>query len=336
MQLSASGAVTASTFSDSAAKIGNVVEVVAVFFLILLAVFFVAGRARGKFERPVAVVVFLVPAVLLLLIGLIIPAIRTIYYSFYGASSKTYVGTDNYKWAFTNANIRTVLYNTLLWIVVAPIAATALGLAIAMAVDRMKHQSIVKSLIFMPMVISFVGASIIWKFVYSYRESSQPQIGLLSQVVIALGWKHPPNWILSHPLNNFLLIVIMIWIQTGFAMVVLSAAIRGVPDEIIEAARVDGAHGLKLFRSVQIPLIRGTIVVVLTTIIIATLKVFDIVRTMTGGNFSTSVLANEMYNQSFVQFNVGHGSALAVILFLGVMPLVAYNVIQLRKERATQ
>jgi alpha-glucoside transport system permease protein len=307
-----------------------------VFFGVVLLIFFVAGKASGRLERPVAILVFLVPAVLLMLIGLVIPAIRTFYYSFYGASSSKYVGGENYRWAFRTPAIRTVLYNTLLWLVVAPLLATALGLTIALMVDRMKRQAIAKSLIFMPMVISFVGASIIWNFVYSYRESSRPQIGLLSQVVIALGWKHPPNWILSHPLNNFLLMVIMIWIQTGFAMVVLSAALKSVPDEIIEAARVDGAHGMRLFSSVQIPMIRGTIVVVLTTIMIATLKVFDIVRTMTGGNFSTSVLANEMYNQTFVQFNNGHGSALAVILFLGVTPLVAYNVIQLRKERSTR
>jgi alpha-glucoside transport system permease protein len=334
--MASSALVTASTLSTSASKLGNVLEVVAVFFGVVLLIFFVAGKASGRLERPVAILVFLVPAVLLMLIGLVIPAIRTFYYSFYGASSSKYVGGENYRWAFRTPAIRTVLYNTLLWLVVAPLLATALGLTIALMVDRMKRQAIAKSLIFMPMVISFVGASIIWNFVYSYRESSRPQIGLLSQVVIALGWKHPPNWILSHPLNNFLLMVIMIWIQTGFAMVVLSAALKSVPDEIIEAARVDGAHGMRLFSSVQIPMIRGTIVVVLTTIMIATLKVFDIVRTMTGGNFSTSVLANEMYNQTFVQFNNGHGSALAVILFLGVTPLVAYSVIQLRKERSTR
>jgi alpha-glucoside transport system permease protein len=219
---------------------------------------------------------------------------------------------------------------------VAPLVSTGIGLTIAILVDRMKHQSIVKSLIFMPMAVSFVGASIIWKFVYDYRDSSQPQDGLLSQIVILLGWKHPPNWLLTHPLNNFLLMVIMIWIETGFAMVVLSAAIKAVPDEIIEAARVDGAHGFGLFRKIQIPMIRATLVVVLTTVMIATLKIFDIVRTTTGGNFGTDVLANDMYSKAFVQDNTGQGSALALILFLGVLPLVAYNVVQLKKERANR
>jgi alpha-glucoside transport system permease protein len=193
-----------------------------------------------------------------------------------------------------------------------------------------------KSLIFMPMAISFVGASIIWKFVYDSRDPSAPQIGLLSQVVIALGIKHPPNWILNSPLNTFLLMVIMVWIQTGFAMVVLSAAIKAIPDEIVEAARMDGATGRRLFFNVTIPMIRNTLIVVLTTVMITTLKVFDIVRTMTGGNFNTQVLANEMYSQSFVQYNAGRGSALAVILFLAVLPLVGYNIVQLRRERATR
>jgi alpha-glucoside transport system permease protein len=177
----------------------------------------------------------------------------------------------------------------------------------------MKHQSFVKSLIFMPMAVSFVGASIIWKFVYDFKESSSPQDGLLSQVVIWLGWKHPPNWLLTHPLNNFLLMVIMVWIETGFAMVVLSAAIKAVPDEIIEAARIDGAHGFSLFRKIQIPMIRATLVVVITTVMIATLKIFDIVRTTTGGNYGTDVLANDMYSKSFIQFNTGLGAALALI-----------------------
>jgi alpha-glucoside transport system permease protein len=226
-----------------------------------------------------------------------------------------YVGFKNYGFAFTDPATQSVLLNTLLWIIVAPLVATGLGLTIAVVVDRMKHQSLVKSLIFMPMAISFVGASIIWKYVYDYKESSQPQDGLLSQIVILLGWKHPPNWLLTHPLNNFLLMVILIWIEVGFAMVVLSAAIKAVPDEIIEAARVD---------------------VVLTTIMIATLKIFDIVQTTTGGNFGTNVLANDMYTKAFVTDNVGLGAALALILFLGVLPLVGYNVLQLKRERANR
>jgi alpha-glucoside transport system permease protein len=184
------------------------------------------------------------------------------------------------------------------------------------------------------MAISFVGASIIWGLVYEYREPGREQVGLLSQVVMWLGVEEPPNWILWQPFNNYLLMVIMVWIQVGFAMVVLSAAIKNIPADVVEAAELDGAIGWRLFSRITIPMIRATLIVVLTTIMIAVLKIFDIVRTMTNGNFGTQVVANEMYAQSFVQFNEGHGNALAVVLFIGVVPLIIYNVVQLRKERA--
>lgn len=324
--------------TSSLSKLGQMSLVVIVFFAILLIVFFAAGRATGRFQRPVAVLVFFGPAALLLIVGLLYPAIRTFIYSLYGPGSVNYIGGKNYVWAFTDPGMRIVLINTVLWIVIAPILSTAFGLTLALLSDRMRKRSeaITKSLIFMPMAISFVGASIIWKFVYQYIDPSQPQIGLLEQVVLWLGWKNPPNWLLSSPLNTFLLMVIMIWVQTGFAMVVLSAAIKAIPTDVVEAASLDGASGWKLFSRVTIPMIRGTLVVVLTTIMIAVLKIFDIVRTMTGGNFNTSVLANEMYSQAFVQADNGHGSALAVILFVGVVPLIIYNVRMLRKEQAVR
>jgi alpha-glucoside transport system permease protein len=325
-----------STLSDTLIKFTNAFGTIAGFLAVLLLIFFAAGRATGRLVKPLTIGIFLGPALLLLLIGLVIPAIRTFYLGFKNSDSTKFLGFKNYDWAFTTSSIQQVLLNTLLWIVIAPLVTTAFGLGIALLVDRLKRQAVYKSLIFMPMAISFVGASIIWKFVYDSRDPSAPQIGLLSQVVIALGFKHPPNWILNSPLNTFLLMVIMVWIQTGFAMVVLSAAIKAIPDEIVEAARMDGATGYRLFFNVTIPMIRNTLIVVLTTVMITTLKVFDIVRTMTGGNFNTQVLANEMYSQSFVQFNYGRGSALAVILFVAVLPLVGYNIIQLRRERATR
>jgi alpha-glucoside transport system permease protein len=325
-----------SVWSDAAIKFTNSFGTVATFLAIVLLVFFAAGRATGRFYRPLALGVFLGPAVVLLLIGLVVPAIRTFYLSFKNDDSTSYIGIKNFTWAFTTSSIQGVLVNTLLWIVIAPIVTTLLGLSFALLVDRLKGQAFYKSLIFMPMAVSFVGASFIWRFVYEARDPAQPQIGLLSQIVIALGVKNPPNWILQQPLNTFLLMVIMVWVQTGFAMVVLSAALKAVPDEIIEAARMDGAHGGRLLFFVTIPMIRNTIIVVLTTVMITTLKVFDIVRTMTGGNFGTQVLSNEMYSQSFVQFNIGRGSALATILFLAVLPLVIYNIVQLRRERETR
>ena len=325
-----------STLVDSGLKLLQVVEVVAVFLAVLLFIFFAAGRATGRFERPIALVVLLGPAILLLVVGLVIPAVRTIYLGFHNAAGTTNIGFKNYKWAFTTPGIQDILLNTLLWIVVAPLVTTVLGLTLALLADKVRGESTYKSLIFMPMAISFVGASIIWKFVYDYRDPTQPQIGLLSQVVMALGWDDPPNWLLSSTLNNFLLMVILIWVQTGFAMVVLSAAIKAIPADVLESARVDGASGAQMLLRITIPMIRSTVVVVLTTVMIVTLKIFDIVRTMTGGNFGTQVLANEMYSQSFVQFNTGRGSALAVILFLAVLPLVGYNIVQLRRERANR
>jgi alpha-glucoside transport system permease protein len=311
---------------------GSAVAAVAIVIGLLLIVFYLASRTKGKAQGVLAGVVFLGPAILLLAYGLIVPAFRTTAGSFQNASGKEWVGFANYSWIFTNPDNSTFLINTALWIVLVPLMSTGIGLMLALLLDRMKRESISKSLIFMPMAISFVGAGIIWGLVYEYRDPSQTQVGLLSQVVTWLGIT-PPNWILWQPFNNFLLMVIMIWIQVGFAMVVLSAAIKAIPMDVVEAAELDGAIGWKLFSRVTIPMIRGTLIVVLTTIMIAVLKIFDIVRTMTNGNFGTQVVANEMYAQAFVQFDVGRGSALAVVLFVAVIPLIAYNVVQLRKER---
>jgi alpha-glucoside transport system permease protein len=205
----------------------------------------------------------------------------------------------------------------------------------------MRRPGLAKTLIFLPTAISGVGASLIWALVYdapNYNQNGTPssQTGLLSQLAIALGWKHPPNWLLSSPANSYLLMIILVWIQVGFAMVVLGAALKAIPEEIIEAARIDGATGARLFRTVQVPMIRNTLIVVATTITIASLKLFDIVFTVTSGNYNTDVLANQMYSELFVTNQTGRGSALAVILFLCVVPLVTYNVIQMRRERATR
>jgi alpha-glucoside transport system permease protein len=318
---------------DYASKLSLMVSVVAVFFGVLLLIFFLAAKAKGKAQTPLARLIFLGPAAVLVTIGLVIPAIQTTYYSFYNSDGNKFVGGKNYSWIFTTPDNWVFLRNTALWIVITPILSTILGLTLALLMDRMKRESLPKSLIFMPMAISFVGASIIWGLVYEYRDPAETQVGLLSAVVSAFGIE-PPNWLLWQPWNNFLLMVIMIWIQTGFAMVVLSAAIKAIPTDVTEAAMLDGATGWNLFRKVTVPMIRGTLVVVLTTIAIGVLKVFDIVRTMTNGNFGTQVLANEMYAQAFVQFDKGRGSALAVVLFVAVIPLIVYNVVQLRKEQS--
>lgn len=314
-------------------KIGTGLAAVAIFLGLLLIIFFIGARAKGKLQFPAAIIVFLGPAILLLAYGLIAPAFLTTVGSFKNASGSEYVGLANFSWIFTTEENRKFLINTVLWIIIAPLVSTTLGLTLALLLDRMRRESISKSLIFMPMAISFVGAGIIWGLVYEYRDPSGVQVGLLSQLAQWVGMDDPPNWLLWQPWNNFFLMVIMIWIQVGFAMVVLSAAIKAIPGDVVEAAELDGATGWKLFSRVTIPMVRGTLIVVFTTIMIAVLKIFDIVRTMTNGNFGTQVVANEMYAQSFVQFDVGRGSALAVVLFIGVVPLIVYNVVQLRKER---
>jgi alpha-glucoside transport system permease protein len=317
-------------------KVGIGLGAVAVFLGVLLIVFFVASRSRGRAQGVIAGIVFLGPAVLLLAYGLIVPTFRTTVGSFQNDSGSKFVGIKNYIWVFTAPDNWHFLFNTLLWIIITPILSTALGLTLALLLDRMRRESVAKSIIFMPMAISFVGAGIIWGLIYEYRDPSQPQVGLLSQVVMWLGVEDPPNWLLWTPFNNFLLMLIMVWIQVGFAMVVLSAAIKAIPRDVVEAAELDGAVGVSLFRRVTIPMIRGSLVVVFTTIMIAVLKIFDIVRVMTNGNFGTQIVSNEMYAQAFVQFDVGRGSALAVVLFVAVIPLIAYNVYQLRKERAVR
>ncbi len=303
------------------------------FAAVIYALFLIGSRASVRWQGWLRYGVFLGPALLLLLVGLIYPALRTIWMSFMDKRSQNFIGFDNYIWAFTIPEIQIVLRNTILWVVFVPIVSTLIGLAIAYMTDRMKSAAVVKSLIFMPMAISFVGASVIWGFIYNFEPNeNRVEIGLLNAILRGIGVE-PRNFLLEPPWNTFFLIAVLVWIQTGFAMVILSAAMKNVPDEVVEAAMLDGASNWSRFIRVTLPMIRGTVVVVLTTITIGTLKVFDIVRTMTGGNFQTNVIANEMYAQSFRQLNYGQGSALAVILFVGVIPIIWYNVRQLRLER---
>jgi len=279
---------------------------------------------------------FVGPTVLLIAVGLVYPALRTLWRSFYDAAGTSFIGLGNYTDIFTSGEQLVVLRNTVLWVLVTPFVATVVGLIYAILVDGARGEAAAKALIFLPMAISFVGASIIWRFMYEYRfydpsvENNPSQIGLINQVIVWLGGS-PQNFLLNSPWNNLFLIVVMIWIQAGFAMTILSAAIKAIPTEITEAARLDGVSSFEMFRFVTVPSIRPTLIVVLTTIAIGCLKVFDIVRTMTAGRFGTSVVANEFYTQSFSAGNQGLGAALAVLLFVLVVPIIAYNVRQLRK-----
>ncbi|WP_029267312.1 MULTISPECIES: carbohydrate ABC transporter permease [unclassified Microbacterium] len=293
--------------------------------------FWLDYRSRDGAGYLIQLVAFMAPALLLLIIGLVLPSIQTMFSSFMNSSGKEFVGLSNYLWIFTQSDGITAVINTIIWVLLVPTVSTIVGLAYAVFIDRTRGEKIYKVLVFMPMAISFVGASIIWRFIYEYRGPQYEQIGLLNQLLVWFGGT-PQQWLLNEPWNNLFLIVVLIWVQTGFAMVVLSASIKGVPAELLEAAELDGANAWQRFISVTVPAIRPALIVVLTTISIASLKVFDIVRTMTAGNYGTSTLANEMYTQ-FSKFEAGRSAALSVILFILVLPIVIYNARQIKKQR---
>ncbi|QXQ10431.1 carbohydrate ABC transporter permease [Paeniglutamicibacter sp. Y32M11] len=299
--------------------------------LLGLLLFWLDYRSRQGAGYLFALVGFLSPALLLLVVGLVIPTIQTTIASFMNSRGTEFVGMENFIWIFTQpSGIRTVL-NTVLWVLIAPAVSTIAGLAYAVFIDKSRGEKFFKILVFMPMAISFVGASIIWRFIYTARPADGQQIGLLNQVIVWAGGE-PVQFLQESPLNTVALIAVLIWVQTGFAMVILSAAIKGVPIEQLEAAELDGASAWQRFANVTLPGIRSSLVVVLTTISIASLKVFDIVRTMTAGANDTSVIANEMYTQ-FRNFEGGRSAAFAVILFIMVMPIVIYNARQIKMQR---
>jgi alpha-glucoside transport system permease protein len=274
--------------------------------------------------------VFIAPAVLLLGIYLVYPAVTTVIRSFL---------TD--KGAFTLANWASlgrgefleILRNNVIWLVVATSASVGLGLLCAALFDRIRRESLAKIFIFTPLAISLVGATVIWKFVYAVQPPSQPQFGLLNAIWSAIGNK-PVAWGTSFPINLPAEMIIMIWLQTGFAMVVLSAAIKGVSIEVLEAARLDGASERQIFFRVIVPLIRGSIVTVTTTVAIATLKIFDIVMSMSGGINHDNVVAVRMFQEMFQFFNDGRAAALATILFIAVLPVMVLNLRNFRRQAA--
>jgi alpha-glucoside transport system permease protein len=278
--------------------------------------------------------VFVGPAVAILAWYLAFPTIRTLWVSLRSANSSAFVGLQNYVAIFTDRTMLEAFRNNLLWMVFGTGFCVIFGLLIAVLADRSKFETLAKAIIFMPMAISMVGAGIIWNFVYEVKGVNDPQIGLLNAIVVALGGQ-PQAWTsLIQPWNNFFLIFIMIWLQTGFAMVLFSAAIKGIPGEIMEAARVDGAGEFQIFFQIMIPYISGTIITVATTIVIFTLKIFDIVWVMTGGQFGTHVIATQFYRQYFTNRNFGFGSAIAIILLLAVIPVMIYNLKQFNEREA--
>jgi alpha-glucoside transport system permease protein len=282
--------------------------------------------------------VFVGPALVILAVFLVYPVISTIIISFGDREGEGFVGLDNYDFVFSDESMLRSIRNTLGWIVIVPLVATSIGLAFATLADRLRRgEAVAKSLIFMPMAISFVGATVTWTLIYSFRpEGFGTNIGLLNGIKSGLGLS-PTAWLQETPWNNLLLMVIMIWIQTGFAMVVLSAAIKAIPDEIIEAARIDGASELQVFRRIIVPSIAPTIAVVVTYMVINAMKVFDIVFVI--GNAETNeteVIAERMIEWFFISNHDGRGAAIAVVLFLAVIPVMVWNVRRFREQEAVR
>lgn len=278
--------------------------------------------------------VYLSPALVVLAVYLIFPTFWTLYISFLDARSQNFVGLSNYQFAFSDRNLLLAFQNNLLWLLCVTVISVSLGLLLAILVDRLPYETGIKSLIFLPMAISFVGASVIWKFMYDFKPAGFPQIGLLNGIVTALG-ADPVGWLVLRPWNNLALIAIMIWLQTGFCMVLLSAAIKSIPSEILEAARMDGANELQIFWRIILPMTRSTILVVATTVIVGVLKVFDIVFVMTGGTLGTEVVASRMIKEMFNYRNFGHGSAIAVILLLAVIPVMIANIRRFQNQESS-
>ena len=291
-----------------------------------------AGRNinRANLVRPW---LFLFPAVFALGLYLAYPVIETLRLSLTDRSQGgAFVGLDNYRKMFGEPKFWEALRNNFLWLLIVPALSTAFGLLAAQLTDRIKWGNLAKSLIFMPMAISFVGAGVIWKLVYEQRPVDAEQIGVLNAIYLAFGGAEPQTWLTIPMWNNLFLMIVLVWIQTGFAMVILSAALRGIPEETIEAAIIDGANPFQVFFKIKVPQIMGTIVVVWTTITLVVLKIFDIVFAMTNGQWETQVLANYMYDKLFRSLDWGVGSASAMIIMLLVTPILIWNVHNARKE----
>ncbi|MDZ4160172.1 MAG: sugar ABC transporter permease, partial [Anaerolineaceae bacterium] len=257
----------------------------------------VVERLPNRWRSRLQPFVFIGPGMVVLTWYLVLPVLRTFYQSFF-VGSKEVFGFDNYIYAFTHQTMQESFRNNLIWLVVGTGLSVAFGLLIAILADRSKFEKIAKSIVFLPMAISFVGAGIIWRFIYYYKPPGEEQIGLLNAIVAAMGGD-PVAWITFRPWNTIFLVIIMVWLQTGFATVLISAALKGVPEELLEAARIDGGNEIQIFFQIILPYIRGTIITVSTTIIIATLKIFDIVFVMTNGNYGTEVIASMQYKQMF-------------------------------------
>ncbi len=296
-----------------------------------------------KWRQHLTPFLFIGPAVVILAWYLFLPTVRTLYLSFFDKFatsvdfskqiSEHFIGLANYIFCFTDRTMLTAFANNLIWLVAGTSLCIFFGLLLAILTDKSFFEKTAKSLIFLPMAISFVGAGIIWKFIYAYKPDIPgiAQIGLLNSFITSLGLE-PVQWLTGRPWNTFFLIVIFVWLQTGFAMIIFSAAIKQVPASMLESAKLDGANEFQITFRILIPSIKSTIVTVGTTILLLTLKIFDIIFAMTNGLFGTEVLASQQYKQAFKFLNPGRGAAVAIIILVAVIPVMIYNLKQFNKR----
>jgi len=291
----------------------------------------------GRFKSRIRPWLWVAPAIGLLGLFLVYPTIGTVFRSFRDSKNESFVGLDNYAWFFGDQGAQSALMNNVLWLVLLTLFVVGVGLLFAVLVDRVRYESAAKSVIFMPLAISMVAAGVIWLYMYQYRPPGAVQTGTLNAVLGAFG-TGPVPWLQVEDfrLNTIMLIIVMGWMWTGFGMVIISAALKGINPELLEAARVDGATEWQVFRRIVFPLLTPTLAVVATTMIITALKAFDIVYTMTGGQLNTEVIANLMYKQMFSFGQYGRGSAIAVILLAAIVPIMLINVGRFRAQEAVR
>jgi alpha-glucoside transport system permease protein len=289
------------------------------------------GRWQERF-RPW---LWIGPVFFFLILYLIYPTINTIYLSFYNADSTQYVGLSNFIAIFTTPDLLLVLRNNAYWLVLLTLLTVTIGLLMAVFLDRVSYEAVAKAIIFLPMAISFVAAGVIWKLMYDYQPPGHPQTGTLNAILTSLGGQ-PIPWLIDPRFNNLALILIGVWMWTGFSLVILSAGLKSIPTEILEAARVDGANEWQVLIRITVPMLGSTIAVVATTMIIYALKAFDIVYVMTNGNFNTDVIANRMYNEMFTYLDFGRASAIAIILLIAIIPVMLININRFRAQESTR
>lgn len=321
---------------DRTQRVIAAVLLIALFPLLLVAFLGLIERALRLFasrrlRRKIRPILWVAPAFALMGAILVYPLIETARLSFMDPAGRTYVGWENYIWVFASPGIRSVLTNTVIWTIVMPAFTLCLGLLAAVLLDQVRYERLAKSILILPTAISFVAAAVVWKLAYAFRPSGSSQVGTFNAMWTSLGFS-PVAWSVDSRTATYSLILIVVWTNLGFALLVLSAGLKGIPSEIMEAARVDGATPWQTFRWITISLLRPTILVVLTTLVVWALKIFDIVYVFTQGRYGTDVIGHRVYQELFAALELGRGSALAMVLFVAVLPFMIVNIRRMNRD----